>query len=274
MRNKVRFIGCIVVGIFFWLQVNSSAQEPASPRPEAREETPVPSKAFSEKARYQKTPKVRGYTYNLKRLLITMEEKVKTIDEEIKERAVRGRNEEREARVIECFERANALYEKGRLQEAKKEMQKALKVSRDPEMKRYIKESEKRLKEQECARKKEEHEKQKRVKAAQKEKERQLNDQAKIFYDQASILYGDRNYEQAQVKFEQASRIVPHYLKTDYYLRLIPKDIQRETERIEKKRQIEIAEKQKKSERIEKQRQKKLEQQRKAEARAEKKRQE
>ncbi len=179
---------------------------------------------------YRTTPEIKGYTYNIKQLLEEIEQNLQKVDDEIKEAEIRKRNEEREAKVIEYFERGNAFYKEGKLKEAKKEWQRALEISKDPEMKDYIREAEKRAREEELARKKEEKERQRRLEAEQKEKERRLNEQAKVFYEEAISLYKSKNYEQAQVKFEQASQIVPHYLKTDYYLHRIPEDIQREKE--------------------------------------------
>lgn len=125
-----------------------------------------------EKLQFQEKPAIKGYTYNLKRLLEQAQENVKKIDEEIKQAEIKKCNEEREAKVIEHFEKGNQLYQEGKLKEAKEEWQKALEVSQDPEMREYIKESEKRAREEELARKKEEQERQKRLEAEAKEKER------------------------------------------------------------------------------------------------------
>ncbi len=195
----------------------------------AKEETADTQKRdSSKKAQYRTTPEIKGYTYNIKRLLEQIEENLQRVDEEIKEAEIRKRNEEREAKVIEYFERGNAFYKEGKLKEAKKEWQRALKISKDPEMKDYIKKAEKRAREEELARKKEEKERQRRLEAEQREKERRLNEQAKVFYEEAVSLYKSKNYEQAQVKFEEASQIIPHYSKTDYYLNRIPEDIERQ----------------------------------------------
>jgi len=184
----------------------------------------------------RQTPGIRGYTYNLKRLLEQMEENVRRVDSEIKEGEIRTRNEEKESRVLGHFEKGNALYKKGKLKEADKQWQRALEISRDPEMKGYIKTAEKRAKEEDVARKKEEQERQRRLEAEQKEKERRLNEQAKVFYDQAVSLYNSGDYEQAQVKFEQATQVVPHYFRAGDYLRRIPEDIRKEKEKRELER--------------------------------------
>ena len=60
--------------------------------------------------------------------------------------------------------------------------------------------------------------------------EKELKLKAKTVYDEAVSLYKDRNYEQALTKFKQVSQIFPHYLDIDYYLRTIPKNIQKEKE--------------------------------------------
>ena len=241
----------IVAGVFFLSNGVLYAQENQTAVTQEKEEIknePQPAqeeKISQEAPRFQEKPAIKGYTYNLKRLLEQAQENVKKIDEEIKQAEIRKRNEERETKVIEHFEKGNQLYQEGKLKEAKIEWQKALEVSQDPEIRDYIKESEKRAREEELTRKKEEEERQRRLEVEQKEKERQLNEQAKVFYEEALSLYNSKNYEQAQVKFEQAAQVVPNYAKTDYYFKRIPEDIQKEKERLELERQRALQEQRK-----------------------------
>jgi len=65
----------------------------------------------------------------------------------------------------------------------------------------------------------------------QREKERRLNEQAKVIYDEALTLYKAKDYQQAREKFQQAAQIVPGYSRTDYYLKQIPEDIERQQQR-------------------------------------------
>lgn len=227
----------------------------------------------------------KGYTYSLKQLIEQTEKNIEKVDEKLKEREIEEENRKRELEAREHFEKGNALYKEGKLKEAKSQWQKALEITKDPQMKSYVKMSERRARKEELVRKREEKEKQRRFEAEQREKERlererqkqlelekkeklrkqkeeqarlererkekerlekerqkqlelekkeqehRLNEQAKVFYDEAISLYNSKNYEQAQVKFEQASQVVPNYAKTDYYLKRIPQDIERQKRR-------------------------------------------
>jgi len=95
-------------------------------------------KAVEDVFRFKETPKLRGYTYDLKSLIETAERNIKKVDDEIMRQEIDKRNEEREAQVISYFERGNQLYKEGKLKEAKSEWEKAVSISRNPEMKDYI----------------------------------------------------------------------------------------------------------------------------------------
>lgn len=140
-------------------------------------------KGSMEELQFQEKPKVKGYTYNLKRLLEQTEKNIQKVEEEIRQAEVRKRNEEREARAVEHFEKGNQLYQEGNLIEAREQWEKTLELSKTPEMKDYIKEAEKRTRELALARKREEQEQQKRIEAEHKkerletERRRQLKKQ-------------------------------------------------------------------------------------------------
>ncbi|MCK4946873.1 MAG: hypothetical protein KAS46_00720, partial [Candidatus Aureabacteria bacterium] len=93
--------------------------------------------------------KTRNYTLNLKQLIKETEKNIKKVENEIEEGKINDRNRKREDEVKKHFEKGNILHKEGKLKEAKKEWQKALKISKDPEMKGYIKESAKRAKKEE-----------------------------------------------------------------------------------------------------------------------------
>ncbi len=175
MGNKMRLIIRITAGMFLLLQVNGfaqgqlDAQRPAS-KPASRTSDVggrklnvqrltsniQPPASNENKAQYQKVPEIKGYTYNIKRLLEKVEENLKKVDKEIKEKEILKRNQEREAKVRKHFKKGNALYKEGKLKQAKKEWLKALEIARNPEMRDYIREAAKRAKQEELARKKEE----------------------------------------------------------------------------------------------------------------------
>lgn len=103
---------------------------------------------WQKKSQIQEISAVKGFTYNLKRLLEIVREHVRRIDEEIKEGETIKRNEEREARIREHFEKGNQFYADGKLKEAKTEWLEVLEIAKEPEMKEYIKESPKKEKQQ------------------------------------------------------------------------------------------------------------------------------
>ena len=88
-----------------------------------------------------------SYMYNLKQLIQEAERSIKKIDLEIKEREVFQKNKKREQKAREHFNRANFLYKKGKLKEAKKELIKVIQIAKNPEFKGYVKESVKSFRE-------------------------------------------------------------------------------------------------------------------------------
>jgi len=103
----------------------------------------------------QGTGAEKGYTYSLKQLIEEAKKNIKKIDEELEKREIEKRNREREAKAREYFEKGKSLYKVGKLKEAKQAWQKTLEITKNPEMKDYIKKSEKKAKREELARKKE-----------------------------------------------------------------------------------------------------------------------
>ena len=62
---------------------------------------------------------IPSYRVHLKEILKEAEENIKKVDKEIVAGEIRARNEEREARIMEAFEKGNALYQEGDLKKAK-----------------------------------------------------------------------------------------------------------------------------------------------------------
>jgi len=216
----------IIAGVFLLPSTPAFAQEKSGktnqeqkqmqeiePKP-SQEEKLQEGQESVQKLRYQVKPKIKSYTYNLKRLLEQIEENIKKVNEKIKEAEIRKRNEEREAKIREHFERGNALYKEGKLKEAKREWQRALEISEDPEMRDYIREAEKRAREEELARKKEE-----------KERQRRLRKQAEFKYREAYSLYKSKNYQKALIKFKELDEFYPDYKRTRHYIQRIPEQI-------------------------------------------------
>jgi len=122
------------------------------------------------------SPPDRGYTYNLKELIEKAKENIKKVDKELAQKAVEDRNMQKEAKAQEYFEKGNILYEQGKLQEAKQEWQKALEITKSPELEEYIKISEKKSRDRDLARQKEEKERQARIKEAERRAKQQAEE--------------------------------------------------------------------------------------------------
>ncbi|MFH1190228.1 MAG: hypothetical protein V1682_06010 [Candidatus Omnitrophota bacterium] len=93
-----------------------------------------------------------SYNANLKKIIEEVERNIARIDGELKKREAVKRNEDREAEVREYFEAGNKLRDEGKFEEAKAEWEKALDITRDPEMRGYIKQSEAKARKEEKAR--------------------------------------------------------------------------------------------------------------------------
>ena len=94
-------------------------------------------------------PAPTGYVYDLKKLIIQSRENIKRVNAKIKEQAVIKRNQKREERAREYYQRGMQLTDEGKLNEAREYFEKAVSITEHPEMTGYIKESERRLKLQE-----------------------------------------------------------------------------------------------------------------------------
>lgn len=188
--------------------------------------------AFSQEQRAEK-----GYTYNLKQLIEQVKKNIKKADDELKKREIGKRNQQRENEAREYFEKGNALYEEGKLKEAKQAWYNALKITKEPGMKGYIKKTAKRALEETRARKKEERERQKKLKAEQKKKRQQ------------------EFLRQYQLKEEQ--------LKKKQLERRRQRELERQKRKEERARQKRLRAEQREKQRLERERQQELERQQK-----------
>ena len=92
-----------------------------------------------------------SYLYDLKRLIEKSRENIKRVNEKIKEQAVLKRNQKREERAREYYEKGISLTDQGKLDEAREYFEKAIRITEHPEMAGYVRESQRRLKRQENA---------------------------------------------------------------------------------------------------------------------------
>lgn len=183
--------------------------------------------------------KIRSYTLNLKQLVKEAEKNIKKVEGEIEEREIENCNRQREDEIRKHFERGNTLYKEGKLEEAKIEWQKALKISKDPEIRDYIRGSEKRAKQEELERrkklkKKEERKRQKELGAEKKEKERrkklareEAEAKKKIapLLSEARSLYKKKEYTKSEAKYRDVLKLDKENKTALRYLAIIPKKI-------------------------------------------------
>lgn len=186
-------------------------------------------------------PTLKGYSYNLKRLLGQAEANIQKVKEELKNLEIRQRNEDREAKVVEHFERGNQLYQAGNLKQAEVAWQKAVEISQDPEMKDYIKESEKRAKEEEIVREKEEQQRQRKLAAETNQRERLEKERQKQL--ELEKKEQERLEREIQVEFEKQEK---EKARAEAETRRREALIQKERERQQKIEQARLEKQQKK----------------------------
>jgi len=172
-----------------------------------------------------------SYMYSLKRLISEAKKNIRVVNDEIKKKRLFSRYKEREDISREYFEKGSALYKEGKLKEAKAEWNKVLEITRDPDMRDYIKESERRFEEERYARER-----------VLKIKENVLKRDAAVIYNQAIRLYRVKRYEEAHEKFTEIQKVLPNYASTNYYIEQIPqqiaKEAQAEEEALEHQREL------------------------------------
>ena len=157
--------------------------------------------AFAEEPKQDK-----GYTYNLKQLMEQTEKNIEKVDEKLKEQEIEKENQKRETEAREHFEKGNTLYEGGKLKEAKKEWQRALEITKDPQMKDYVRDSEKKARKEELAQRKEQREKQRRLEAEQREKERLERERQKQLELEKKEKLRQQKEEKARLEREESEK--------------------------------------------------------------------
>src|SRR3989338_4318298 len=231
----MRFISIlffITIGHFVWAEEpryaldNTPSVETAAV-PASKAATPGITPGASAPAIQEQAPS--SYVYDLKKLIIQSRENIKRVNAKIKDQAVIKRNQKREERAREYYQRGMQLTDEGKFDEAREYFEKAVSITDHPEMIGYIKESERRLKLQEQAIKHQKVEIERQNKEAEiararekevwrqeidrKEKERkvQVNQQADKAYNEAVALYKDRKFAAAKEKFQEVEWVVPDY---------------------------------------------------------------
>ena len=207
-----------------------------SPRPEVAvaAQAPTPSRADAQ----------TSYLYDLKKLIEKSRENIKRVNEKIKEQAVLKRNQKREERAREYYEKGIALTDEGKLDEAREYFEKAVRITEHPEMSGYIRESQDRLKKQENALHHQEHQRDSQMKQDEAGRRKEVEDA----YKEAVALYKQKKFHPAKDAFEHVEEIAPDYRATASYLKIIDEDIIISDAVAAKQQKVEIARQQKEAE--------------------------
>jgi len=116
-----------------------------------------------------------SYKMRLKDIIAQAEANIKVVDKEIEQENVAARNQEREAKVKELFEKGNVLYKEGQIKEAKEQWKGALDITKDPEMRGYIEEADRKARAEDQAKR----ETERMAKEEQARLERETRDKAR-----------------------------------------------------------------------------------------------
>ncbi len=189
--------------------------------PSSQITTPVTTATATTPAAAPVEQQPAGYIYDLKKLIIKSRENIKRVNDKIKEQAVIKRNQKREERAREYYERGLQLTDEGKFDEAREYFEKAVRITDHPEMTGYIKESERRLKLQEQAI---QHQSAAALKQEQQEIHSKVED-AETAYREAVALYREKKYKEAKDHFDHVEELVPDYKAVSSYLRIIDQDI-------------------------------------------------
>ncbi len=185
-----------------------------------------------------------SYLYDLKKLIDKSRANIKEVNEKIKQQAVLKRNQAREERAHEYYEKGLLLTNEGKLDEARDYFEKAIAITEHPEMTGYIKDSQRRLKKQEAALNAQERAHYKQI----KQDENARKEDVEQAYKEAIDLYKQKKYHPAQDAFQHVDEIAPDYRATNSYLKLIEQDIILADAQAVKQQAIEAARQQKEAE--------------------------
>ncbi len=151
-----------------------------------------------------------AYAKNLKQLIEEAKQNLAKTEKELTKRATFKNNRKKERSIRKCFEEGNLLYKQGYPENAVKEWEKALEISKTSEMRDYIRSYEKKLKKEAVRKEK-----------GEKEKQRELKKETNDLYTQAVFLYKRKAYAAAGEMFKKVQQLIPDYLRTNNYLKKI-----------------------------------------------------
>jgi len=208
---------CPACGLALADQPSSSLDDKPSVDSAASAQVQIPPVASDAAAADNHT----SYLYDLKKLIEKSRTNIKEVNEKIKEQAVLKRNQKREERAHEYYEKGVELTNEGKLDEAREYFEKAIRITEHPEMVGYIKESQRRLRKQEDALHHQEKERFEQI----KQDENTRKEDVETAYKEAVDLYKQKKYHPAKDAFEHVDEIAPDYRATASYLKIIDQDI-------------------------------------------------
>lgn len=169
-----------------------------------------------------------GYLVNLRDLIKRSKVQIERVGEKIEEQATLRRNQQRELKAREYYEKAMRLYEEGKLDEAREYWDKSIKITEHEEMKGYVRESVKKTKKQNDAFQELEE---KRLKLLELERGYKAGDVDKKYTDAVKLFKQEKYYE-AKVEFEDVEDMFPDHKAARSYIMIIDQEIQKEQKRL------------------------------------------
>ncbi|NTV02270.1 MAG: DUF2914 domain-containing protein [Chlorobiaceae bacterium] len=164
----------------------------------------------------------------LKELIFQAQENIRKVDQIIDQRERERRNEARESKARESFERGNALYSSGDLEGATKAWKEALDISGNPEMKGHIAEQARQAREKAA---RAEAERLSAEKAAREKLEQEaaaLKHRIDATYEEGVALYRQEKCDAAEAKFAEVLSLDPANAGADRYVKSKLPDLRRE----------------------------------------------
>jgi TolA-binding protein len=240
-RIYILFALCCTGGLAFADQPGSSLDDKPSVDTAANSNVQVPVVPSDATAASETHT---SYLYDLKKLIDRSRENIKEVNERIKEQAVLKRNQKREERAHEYYEKGVELTNEGKLDEARDYFEKAIRITDHPEMAGYIKESQRRLRRQEEALHAQERQHYNQI----KKDESTRKEDVETAYKEAVDLYKQKKYHPAKDAFEHVDEIAPDYRATGSYLKIIDQDIITSDALAAKQQAVEIGRQQKEAE--------------------------
>lgn len=204
---------------------------PPAPVPEKKAEEILEGEVHSSSA-----PQT-SYIYDLKSLIDKSKNNIKRVNEKIKEQAIYKRNQQREEKAREYYDRAMELFDQGKTDEAREYFEKSIRITENAEMKDYIRLSEKRFKSQAKAMRKEEQDIVNRSIAEERQRQQQVRDA----YDEGVTLYKQKKFKASRDKFMFVEETIPEFKATRSYLKILEQDILKQDQKDLVKQKKEIA---------------------------------